>query len=326
MGRMTPLMLALSAAFTLALGGLSAAEELRFAHSSSTSSYGHMAAELFKQHVEEASGGDLTMVISPAGQLGKGPDLIKGTRLGTIDITMAGNPWLTGFNPVQNVLDIPFIFEDHDHVYKVLGGEVGDKIMASLEEHGLKGLAFWEIGFRNVINSQRPIEKVEDLEGLKIRTTGNKAHIKAFELLGANPQPMPFGEVYLALQTNVIDGTEHPVNEVYEMKFNEVTNHLSLTQHAYTAMVLFMNLDRWNSLSEDHQKILMDAAAKATQYQRELLAEENANRLQQLKDSGMAVVEDIDRGAMRDKVYEAVKAEYEAEFGDELTSAITSAR
>jgi len=306
--------------------GQASAVELRYAHSNATTSYGHLAAEEFKKYVEETSGGDIKINIFPAGQLGKGGDLVKGTRLGTIDITMTGNPWMTGFNPVQNVLDIPFIFDDHEHVHRVVDGEVGDKILASLEEHDLKGLAFWEIGFRNVINSKRPIKAVEDLEGLKLRTTGNKAHIKAFELLGANPQPMPFGEVYLALQTNVVDGTEHPVNEVYAMKFHEVTDHLSLTQHAYTAMVVAMNLGRWNSLNEEQQKIIMDGMALATKFQREGLAKENTERLKSLKDSGMAVVEDIDRKPFRDAVYEEVKAAYEAEHGTELTDAILAAR
>ena len=294
------------------------AVELRFGHGSSTTSYGHLAAVEFQKYVEEKSGGDIKISIFPAGQLGKGGDIIKGVRLGTVDISMAGNPWLTGFNPVQNVLDIPFIFNDHAHVYRVLDGDIGKKVMTSLEAHDLKGLAFWEIGFRNVINSKRPIKSIDDLKGLKLRTTGNKAHIKAFELLGANPQPMPFGEVYLALQTNVVDGTEHPVNEVYAMKFHEVTNHLSLTRHAYTAMVVFMNLKRWNSLSADQQKVIMDGAALATEFQRNLLKEANAQRLQALKDSGMTVVENIDREPLRAAVYDQVKASYEAEHGDRL--------
>lgn len=316
------------AASMLMAGAMSvqAATELRFGHGSSTTSYGHLSAVEFKNYVEEKSGGDLVIDIFPAGQLGKGKDLLTGTRLGTIDMTMAGNPWMTGFNPVQNVLDIPFIFDDHAHVYRVLDGEVGEKLFASMEEHDLKGIAFWEIGFRNVINSKRPIETVADLKGLKIRTTGNKAHIQAFKLLGANPQPMPFGEVYLALQTGVVDGTEHPVNEIYAMKFHEVTDHLSLTRHAYTAMVVTMNLDRWKSLSPEQQQIVMDGAAAATRFQRDLLKQENANRLQLLKDSGMKVIEDIDRAPMREMVYDTVKTTYESEHGTELTSAIVAAR
>lgn len=303
-----------------------AATELRFGHGSSTTSYGHLAAVEFKKYVEEKSNGDLVIDIYPAGQLGKGKDLLTGTRLGTIDMTMAGNPWMTGFNPVQNVLDIPFIFDDHAHVYRVLDGDVGQKLFASMEEHGLKGIAFWEIGFRNVINSKRPIESVADLEGLKIRTTGNKAHIQAFKLLGANPQPMPFGEVYLALQTGVVDGTEHPVNEIYAMKFHEVTDHLSLTRHAYTAMVVTMNHNRWKSLSPEQQKIVTDGAAAATRFQRDLLEKENAKRLRLLGDSGMKVVEDIDRERFRKIVYDEVRAAYESEHGKELTSAIVAAR
>ena len=319
LGAAAALALALSAAPLAAL-------ELKFAHSSSTTSYGHLAALEFKKHVEEASGGDLAITIYPAGQLGKGGDLLKGVRLGTIDLNIVGNPHMTGFNPVQNVLDLPFLFDDHAHVYRVLDGEVGDKLLASLEPHGIKGLGFWEIGFRNVINSRGPVRTIADLEGLKLRTTPNKAHIMAFELLGANPQPMPFGEVYLALQTGVVDGTEHPVNEVYAMKFYEVTDHLSLTQHAYTAMVFMMNMAKWQELTPDQQAIIEEGARIATEFQRAGLAEENAQRLEALREAGMAVVEDPDRAAFRDAVYDKVKAAYEAEFGTELTDAIAAAR
>jgi len=325
----TTLLATLGAAAGILMAGSTsapAATELRFGHGSSTTSYGHLSAVEFKKYVEEKSGGDLVINIYPANQLGKGKELLTGTRLGTIDMTMAGNPWMTGFNPVQNVLDIPFIFDDHAHVYRVLDGEVGKKLFASMEKHDLKGIAFWEIGFRNVINSKRPIASVPDLKGLKIRTTGNKAHIQAFKLLGANPQPMPFGEVYLALQTGVVDGTEHPVNEIYAMKFHEVTDHLSLTRHAYTAMVVSMNLNRWKSLTPEQQKIIMDGAAAATRFQRDLLKKENAKRLRLLKESGMKVVEDIDRKPLREMVYDKVKASYESEHGTELTSAIVAAR
>ena len=319
-------LLGMAAALALSLPGTARAEELKFAHNNAVGSYEDQAATEFARLVEEKSGGALTVTLYPAGQLGNAQEMIQGVRLGTIDLGMAGNPWLTGFNPVQNVLDIPFIFDDSDHVYRVLDGEVGDAIRESLEGHGLRTLAFWEIGFRNVINSERPVNSIEDLKGLKIRTTGNKAHIKAFELLGANPQPMPFGEVYLALQTHVIDGTEHPVTEVHAMKFNEVTDHLSLTMHAYTALPVFMNLSRWNALSDDARQAMAAAAEEATAFQRDLIAREAAARLDDLKAAGMNVVEDIDRDAMRNAVYDAVKSAYETEFGTEMTSAIESAR
>ncbi|MDF0599718.1 TRAP transporter substrate-binding protein [Psychromarinibacter sp. C21-152] len=302
------------------------AAELRFAHGNSATSYENQAAEEFARLVAEKSGGDLTIAIYPAGQLGNAQEMIEGVRLGTIDIGMAGNPWMTGFNPVQNVLDIPFIFDGPEHVYRVLDGEVGEKLGESLGEHDLKLLAFWEIGFRNVINSAHPVNSIDDLKGLTIRTTGNKAHIQAFELLGANPQPMPFGEVYLALQTNVIDGTEHPVTEVYAMKFQEVTDYMTLTMHAYTALPVFMNEGRWNGLSADQQAWIHNAAVEATAFQRELIAKESAARLQDLKDAGMEVSEGVDRGAMRDAVYEQVKSAYEEQFGTELTAAIEAAR
>jgi tripartite ATP-independent transporter DctP family solute receptor len=305
---------------------LADAREFSFAHGNSATSYVHLAALEFKKYVEEQSDGEIIINIFPGGELGQNDEMVKGVRLGSIDFHATGNPWMTGFNPVQNVLDIPFLFKDADHAYRVLDGEIGQTLLATLEEHGLKGLGFWEIGFRNLINARGPIGDVDDLKGLKLRTTANPAHIMAFELLGANPQPMPFGEVYLALQTGVVDGTEHPVEEIYAMKFHEVAKYLTLTRHAYTAMVTMANLAMWEGLSPEQQQIVLDGMALATKFQRDGLAAATAEKLQALKDEGVEVIEDVDVDAFNATVYEQVKAAYEAEHGTALTDAIVAIR
>jgi tripartite ATP-independent transporter DctP family solute receptor len=296
--------------------------ELRFGHDSSTTDYAHYAAEVFKKHIEEASGGEIKVNLFPGGQLGKSGDLIQGVRLGSIDVTAIGNPFFTGFNPIMNVLDLPFLFRDHPHVYRVLDGEVGRKVLASLEKHSIKGLTFWEIGFRNMTNNVRPVRLPSDLKGLKLRTTPNQAHIRAFQLLGANPTPMAFQDVYMGLQTNAIDGQENPVNVIYAMRFNEVQKYLSLTQHAYPAMILAMNLNKFNALSPRHQRIVQEASLAAARFQRDGLAKQNAERLAALKAAGLQVIEEIDREPFRRIVYEPVKAEFEKVHGTELTRAI----
>ncbi len=199
-----------------AAGGAAGAQTvLRFAHTQPTSDTHHLAAERFAEIVEERSGGDLQVDIHPAGELGNDPSILEGARLGTIDIAQTGNPFYTRFVPKLNVLDLPFLFSDYDHVYAAIDGPIGEELLAELDEHGLKGLAFWEIGFRKLTNSQRAVSTPEDVKGLKIRTTPNPAHVQAFELLGAIPTPMPFTEVYLALETGTVAGEpaqHHPLS------------------------------------------------------------------------------------------------------------------
>ncbi|MEX2644073.1 MAG: TRAP transporter substrate-binding protein [Acetobacterales bacterium] len=317
----------MSCAFAAAIalvhaGGASAATELRFGHAQPPGDTVHKAAEHFKQQVEKGSNGEIVVNVFPAGQLGSNKAMVEGIRLGTLDITANGNPFWTGFNPVQNVLDLPYLFESYEHAYRVLDGDVGRNILKGLESKGVKGIAFWEIGFRNVTNNVRPIEKPEDLKGIKVRTTPNKAHVKAFQLLGANPVTMSFTDVYMALQTGTVDAQENPVGLIYSNRFNEVQKHLSLTRHAYTPYVFAMNLAKFNALSPEHQKLVLDAGISAAERQRQANRDLEEGQLAELKKSGMQVIEDVDPAPFRKIVYEPVKADYVAEHGSELVDRI----
>lgn len=305
--------------------GTAAAETtLRFAHTQPTSDSHHAAAERFAEIVEERTGGEIKVSIHPAGELGNDPAVLEGARLGTIDIAQTGNPFYTRFEPKLNVLDLPFLFTDYDHVYRVIDGEVGEELLGELEKHGLKGLAFWEIGFRKLTNSERPVRTPADVEGLKIRTTPNPAHVQAFELLGAIPTPMPFTEVYLALETGTVDGQENPLNIIRSNKFQEVQDHLSFTDHAYTVSIVSMNLGKFEQLTEEQQQILLEAAREAATYQRKLNRDQAASDLEQIKEAGVEVVQDVDREAFKAKVYEPVKQSYVEKFGPDLVDKIES--
>ncbi len=295
---------------------------LRFAHTQPTSDTHHLAAERLAEIVAERTGGEITVDVHPAGELGNDPAILEGARLGTIDIAQTGNPFYTRFAPKLNVLDLPFLFSDYDHVYTVIDGPIGDGLLSELEERGLKGLAFWEIGFRKLTNSQRAVSTPQDVEGLKIRTTPNPAHVQAFELLGAIPTPMPFTEVYLALETGTVDGQENPLNIIRSNQFQEVQDHLSYTDHAYTVSIVSMNLAKFNGLSEERQQILLDAAHEAAVYQRDLNREQASSDLEAIKAAGVDVTEDIDREAFRAIVYEPVKQTYVGQFGSEIVDQI----
>jgi len=317
---------AIAAGAALTFAGTAFAQiELRFGHGQATTDITHTAAEDFRKSVEEGSGGKIKVTVYPGGQLGKSKDLVQGVRLGTIDLTANGNPFFTGFAGKLNVLDLPYIFKDYAHVYSVLDGEIGKSLLVELEKHAIKGLAFWEIGFRHVTTARTPVRKPADLKGLKIRTTPNEAHLKAFRLLGANPTPMSFQDVYMALQTGTIDAQENPITQIHSARFNEVQKFVSMTGHAYTPLVFVMNLRRFNSLEPAMQAVIIDAARKATIRQREGLAEEQVRRLAELRKS-MTIIEDVDADAFRATVYEPVKDDFVKQHGAELVDAILKLR
>jgi tripartite ATP-independent transporter DctP family solute receptor len=257
-----------------------------------------------------------------SGQLGNDNAILAAVRGGVIDLGLTGNPFFASINPKQSALDLPGIIRSFNHAYNVLDGQVGTEIRGELEQYGFKGLGFLEIGFRNLTNSRRPVAKVEYMAGLKIRTTPNPAHMKAFQLVGANPVPMAYTEVYTALETKTVDGQENPITLIQSAKFYEVQKFLTLTQHAYTAAPFVMNLKKFQSLSPAAQKALETSATEVIREQRTANRKIEDGDLAKLKAAGMQVVADFPRADFRNKVYGPVKADYVAKFGDTLVVAI----
>ena len=299
---------------------------LRLAHTLPAADAHHQAALRLADIVKAKTGGAVQIAVFPGGALGNDAAILEGVKLGTIDMAVAGNPFFTSFVPRFNVLDLPFLFADAAHVDRVLGGDVGRSLMQDLDAQGMHGIAFWEIGFRNLTNNVRPIRTPDDVKGLKLRTTPNAAHLKAFRLLGASPAPMPFPEVYLALQTKTVDGQENPVNLIYNSKFFEVQRHLSLTRHAYTASVLVVNAARRNALSQEQQKVLAEAAEEAGVYQRTLNRDAESDSVARMKAAGMQVVDDPGRDAFAALVAAQVRNDYTDKFGTSLVEAIDRQR
>lgn len=324
---MRPPTVLIGALFAAALALPTAAQTtLRFAHTQPTSDTHHLAALRMAERVARATNGQLRISIHPAGELGNDPAILEGVRLGTIEIGLTGNPFYTRFEPKLNVLDIPFLFESHEHAYRVIDGEIGRGLLAELEKHRLKGLAFWEIGFRKITNSRRPIVAPADLQGLKIRTTPNPAHVEAFRLWGANPTPMAFTEVYLALETRTVDGQENPLGIIRSNRFQEVQRHLSFTDHAYTVSIVSMNLARFRALPPAQQAALVEAAREAAIHQRRLNREQESQDLATIRAAGVEVVERVDREAFRRLAFEPVKAAFAAQHGTALIDAILALR
>ena len=283
------------------------------------------AVEVMAERASELSDGRITINIHPNSELGDSNAQLNGTRTGAIDIVVVGNPYYTAFAPELNVLDLPFLFEDEAHAYKVMDGEIGRKLLDSLESSSLMGLAFYEIGFRDLTNNRAPIKTVTDLAGLKLRTTPNPAHISAFRSWGASPTPMPFKEVYFSLKTGVIDGQENPVHHIYANNLQEVQKYLSLTRHAYTCAPMAMNLDRYRSMDTEMRQVLVQAAVEGAQYERRMNEQKNEESLQALKNAGMVVEENPDTDGFRNGIAAAWQG-YIDVFGNELLESITGSR
>ncbi|WP_211109748.1 TRAP transporter substrate-binding protein [Azospirillum oleiclasticum] len=271
-----------------------AATRLRFGYEAPRSDSQHVASERFKELLAAKTGNELQLQLFPEGTLGNAQALINGTRGGTIDLELSGSSNFSGLEPLLNVLDTPFTFKDEAHAYRFLDGEGGQKLLDALEKHNLKGLAYWDNGFRMITNTKRPVRTPDDVKGLKIRTTASAVHIEAFKLLGANPAPMPLAELYTALETGAMDAQEHPLGVLWSVKLYEVQKHLTLSRHAYSPLILVMNKPKFDSLPPAQQKAMIEAAREAGAYQRQLNAQNVAMIVEGVKKAGMQVVETID--------------------------------
>lgn len=299
---------------------------LRFANTLAASDTHNEAARRMAEILKEKSGGKLTMTVHPGGELGNDNAILEGVRLGSIDIGLTGNPFFTQFAPRLNVMDLPYLFRDAAHAHAVMDGPIGAELLKDLERNRMKGIAFWEIGFRHVTNSKLSVKAPDDLKGLKIRTTPNKAHLEAFKLWGANPVPMAFTELYLALQTGTVDAQENPINNIFANRMYEVQKHLTLTGHAYTASIAAMSLMKFNQLPADQQKMVLDAALEAGRFQRELNAKQEGENLAKIKAAGLTVVEKVDAEAFRKVVYEPVAKQYTDAHGREIVDRILAVK
>lgn len=227
-----------------------------------------LAAEEFIRIVEEESEGTIKVTNFPDNQLGDDRVVFESTRLGDIDISVSSTSPLANMYADFYLFDTPYLFMSKDDVYQAFDGEVGQNILNGMESMGLKGLALWENGFRNLTNNKKEITKPEDVKGLKLRTMENDIHLEAWKAIGANPAPMAGPEVFTALQQGTIDAQENPYGVIDGNKFYEVQKYISTTEHVYTPFVVCMNLEKYNSLT-DVQKAAIDKAAKeSTEYQR----------------------------------------------------------
>lgn len=297
---------------------------LKFGHPAPDTDLSHKMIEMFAKAVDEGTSGSVKIDIFPNGQLGTDDQMIDGVRSGILDFTLSGLNNFTGMVPEAGAFTLPFMFPSRETAYKVLDGEVGQSVLADLEEFGIKGLGFPENGYRNITNNRGPVRKPEDLAGVVMRVNNSKALGDLFQALDANPQQIAVAELYTALETGVVNAQDHPIWVVEAFKFFEVQKYLSLSQHAYSALTIAMNLDKFNGLTADEQSVILTAAADAVAFQRKANTEAEEEKIKFLEGEGMIVNRDVDGAAFQ----EAAKPVWEsfiAENGDKLINAILAA-
>lgn len=313
---------ALIASAVLFTGGANAETTLRFGYEAPRSDTQHTAAKKFNDLLKEKTKGEIKLSLFPDSTLGNAQTMIGAVRGGTIDIEMSGSPNFSGLEPKLNVIDIPFIFKNRDHAYAVLDGEIGQGLLNALEAQGLKGLAFWEVGFRSFTNSKHPVKGPEDIKGLKVRTNQNPMYIQAFSLLGANPVPMPLSELYTALETKAVDAQEHPVGIFWSAKLYEVQKHLSLTNHGYTPLIVVMNKAKFDSFSPELQQAILESAKEAGNYQRQLNLENEKEIIGKLQKAGIQVIEEVDNKPFKAIIEADVRKAFIEKNGSDLVEKI----
>lgn len=248
-----------------------------------------MGAQKFADLVAAKSSGAIKVKLFPGGVLGGDLQTVSALQGGTVEMTVLNAGLLAGQVKDFEVLDFPFLFNNAQEADAVVDGAFGNKLFAKLNDKGLIGLGYWDLGFRNVTNSTRPIAKFEDLAGLKLRVMQTPIYIDLFKAFGANPVPMPFPELYAALEQKAVDGQENPATVIVTSKFYEVQKHITLTRHTYNPQALLVSKKFWDTLSSSEQKMLGEAAREATAYQRQLSRGREAESIEALKKNGVQI-------------------------------------
>lgn len=259
---------------------------LRAGHSANLSEPYQKGLEKFAEVVERETNGDVTVQIFPNNQLGNEREMIEGVLLGTLDITVPTNGVLTNFVSELSIFDLPFLFDDRDHMYRVLDGEVGERLASTMQDNGFRLLGFYEAGIRHIV-TQEPINSIADLDRQSIRTMQIPAHVAAFNEFGANATPLAYSELYAALEAGVVDGAEAAFTNYQAQRFYEVAPYLAEVSWTTLVADLIMSEQRFQSLPENVQQALVIAGQESADYERQVYAEMDTRIREELLSAGV---------------------------------------
>ncbi len=303
------LVVALSVGVASVAGGLAQAQDIgnrtiRFGYGLNEQSNQGRAAKVFADEVARLSGGKMRVRAIGAAALGSDVQMQQALIGGAQEMMVGSTATLVGITKEMAIWDTPFLFNNEKEADAILDGPIGQKVMDKLQEKGLVGLVYWENGFRNLTNSRQPVARLEDFSGIKLRVMQNPVFIDTFRTLGADAVPMAFSELFTALETKAVDGQENPFNTILSSKFYEVQRHLAVTNHVYSPWIMLVSKRYWDRLSADEKKVLMDAAIKSREFERQDTRAEAAKALADLRAKGMQVTEftPAETNRMREKL------------------------
>ncbi|PKO87983.1 MAG: C4-dicarboxylate ABC transporter [Betaproteobacteria bacterium HGW-Betaproteobacteria-10] len=263
---------------------------IKFSHVVSVDTPKGKAAEYFAKKASELTAGKVKVEVYANSTLYKDKEEMEALQLGAVQMLA---PSLAKFGPLGvkdfEVFDLPYIFDNYDELHKVTTGPVGKSLLAKLEPKGIQGLSFWDNGFKS-FSANTPLKTPADFKGLKMRIQSSKVLEQQIRALGGLPQMMAFSEVYQALQTGVVDGTENPISNLYTQKMHEVQKHLTLTEHGYLGYAVIVNKKFWSGLPSDIRNQLEEAMVQATRYANQIAKVENDSALEKVRASGKTEV------------------------------------
>lgn len=274
-----------------ALSGIAHAQavKLTLGHGAAVGNPRHTAAVKFADVVKAKSNGRIDVQVAPSGQLGDDSAMVTAVRTGALDMTANSQGAVATAVPEYAAFGMPFLFTGPAQAFKLLDGPLGKELADKSAEKGMVVLGYWDNGIRHMTNSKRPIAKVEDMKGLKMRTPPDATLVDIMQSLGAEAQQIKFAELYVALQQGTVDGQENPLMNIHASKLYEVQKHLALTNHQFQMTPFLISKRSWERLPEADRKLLQEAAFEATTLQRQLSADADAKLLDELKAKGMQV-------------------------------------
>ena len=292
---------------------------IRFGYGLNEQSNQGRAVKVFADAVEKMSDGKMKVRAIGAAALGSDVQMQSAVAGGAQEMMVGSTATLIGTVKEMAIWDTPFLFNNTKEADAVLDGVVGQKVIDKLPSKGLVGLVYWENGFRNLTNNTRPVTRMEDLNGIKLRVMQNTIFLDSFKSLGANAIPLPFSELFGALETKTVDGQENPFNTILSSKFFEVQRFLSVTNHVYSPWIVLVSKKWWDQLSATEQKILQDAAKMSREFERKDTRAEADRALADLKSKGMQIneVSPVETARMRERLGK-INAEVAATVGEDL--------
>jgi tripartite ATP-independent transporter DctP family solute receptor len=281
---------------------------IRFGYGLAEDSNQGRAVKFFADDLAKRTGGKLKVKGFGGASLGNDMQMQNALIGGAQEMMVGSTATLVGIVSEFGVFDLPFVFRNEREADAILDGPFGQKLAEKLQEKGLVGLVYWENGFRNLTNSKRPITKMEDMQGIKLRVMQNPVYIDMFKGFGANAVPLPFSELFTALETGTVDGQENPVTTIQSSKFYEVQKYLSMTKHVYSPWIVLASKKWWDGLSNNERNAIQEAAVASRDFERKDSREASAKAIDFLKSKGMqiTVVSDKEVERMQDTTRHAM--------------------